>query len=168
MNPATIGEASATVSTPFGAVSIRVTGAPGVVIEVEPLPTPTLPEGMAVDGVKLVRVRIEGRVMRASPLNLHVMADLEGSPESGQFLDSVGYQAPGGTLHVAVRDNEWLEANGIVSEPVAYERCGLRQTVNEAPAGASLHVSVAWRAKQSDPATADDLSTWFAVDLALP
>jgi hypothetical protein len=55
----------------------------------------------------------------------------------------------------------------IISDPVAYERHGLRQTVNEAPAGAVLHVSVAWRTIEGDPHL-DDGSTWFAADLALP
>jgi hypothetical protein len=167
MDPATPAEASAIVPTPLGAVSICVTGGAGIIIEVEPVPVPRLPEGMVVDGVTLVRVRIEGGVRRDFALNLRVTADLEGDPESGEWLDSVAYPGRAGTFQVAVRDNEWLEAKGIISEPVVYERHGLRQTVNEAPAGASLHVSVAWRSIEGDrPST--DLSTWFAADLALP
>jgi hypothetical protein len=123
---------------------------------------------MVVDGVALVRVRVEGRVRRDLPLRLHVTADLEGGPDSGQYLDSVCYEGRGGTLHVAVRDDEWLDAKGIISEPVAYERNGFRQTVNEAPAGALLHVSMAWRAIEGDLASTDDASTWFAADFALP
>jgi hypothetical protein len=139
-----------------------------VTIEVEPILAPQLPEGMVVDGATLVRVRIEGGVRHDLPLNLRVTADLEGGPESGQWLDSVGYPAPGGTLQVGVRDCEWLETKRIISEPVSYDPRGLRQTVNEAPAGALLHVSVAWRATKGDLASPDNSATWFAVDLALP
>lgn len=168
MRPAIIQEASVIVPTPLGAVSVNVTGGAGLVLDVEPVTPPRLAQGMAVDGVMLVRVRVDGGVVRDLPLNLHVTADHEGGPESGQWLDSVSYSTPAGTLQVAVRDGEWLEAKKIVSEPVAYEPRGFRQTVNAAPAGALLYVSVAWRARQSDRALPDDASTWFAADLALP
>lgn len=167
MNPATNEDANVTVPTPLGTVSVRVTGGAGVVIDAAKVPVPQLPEGMVVDGVTLVQVRIEGGVRRDLPLHLHVTADLEGGPESGQWLDSVGYAGRDGTLQVAVHDDEWLETKGIASEPVAYERHGLRQTVNEAPSGALLHVSVVWRAVEGGLAPADS-STWFAADLALP
>jgi hypothetical protein len=79
MDPATFGEASVTVPTPLGAVSVRVTGGARVIIEVKSVPVPGLPKGMVVDGVTLVLVRIEGGVGRDLPLNLHVTAELEGA-----------------------------------------------------------------------------------------
>lgn len=160
-------EASEIVPTPLGAVSVRVTGGSGVLIEVMPVPVPQLPEGMAVDGVKLVRVGVEGRVSRDSPLKLIVTVDLKAVPEDGQYLNSIECHANGGILQVAVRDNYWLEAKGIVAEPVAYQPHGLLQTVREAPAGIFLYVSVAWRAIEGDLRSSDG-STWFAADLALP
>jgi hypothetical protein len=167
MRSTPLAEDRLTVSTPLGAVSVRVTGGAGVVMEVSMVPVPQLPAGMVVDGVMLVRMRIEGGVARGLPLNLHVTADLEGSPESGEWLDSVAFRSRGGTFQVAVRDNEWLQGKGIVSEHVTYERCGLRQTVNEAPPGALLHVGVAWRTIEGGLPSTDE-STWFAADLALP
>jgi hypothetical protein len=144
-----------------------VSGGGGVAIKVDTVPEPRLPEGMVADGVKLVRVGAEAGVMRDQPLTLLVAADCEASPESGEWLDSVAYYTGNGTVQVAVRDKDWLEAGGIVSEHVAYERHGLCQTVTEAPSGTVLHVSVAWRALEGGlPST--DVSTWFAADLALP
>lgn len=167
MAQTTPGQASALVPTPLGVVSIRVSGGRGVAIEVATLPEPRLPEGMVVDGVKLVRIGAAAGVTQDQPLTLHVTADFEASPESGEWLDSVAYPASNGTIQVAVRDKEWLEAGGIVSEHVVYERHGLCQTVTEAPSGTVLHVSVAWRALEGGLPPAD-ISTWFAADLALP
>jgi hypothetical protein len=158
------GEASEAVLTPMGAVLVRVTGGSGAAIEVERVPVPRLPDGMAVDGVQQVRLRINDAIRCGLPLNLHVTANREGHPDSGQWLDSVAYVSNGGIVQVAVRDSEWLEARGVIAE-VAYETRGLRLTVNEAPAGALLHVSVVWL--ESDlPSTY--ICAWFAADLALP
>ena len=113
MAQSTPGQACALVPTPLGVVSIRVSGGGGVAIEVDTVPEPRLPEGMVVDGVKLVRVGAEAGVMRDQPLTLHVTADFEASPESGEWLDSVAYSARNGTIQVAVRDKDWLGSGPI-------------------------------------------------------
>ena len=136
-------------------------------IDVVPAQMPRLPEGMAVDGVRLVRVTMDAGVRSDLPLSLQVTADLDGEPEAGEWLDSVAYQGRDGTFQIAVRDSEWLEAKGLVAEPVGYEPRGLRQTVNNAPVGALLYVSLAWRVVEGGLAS-DDFSTWFAADLVLP
>jgi hypothetical protein len=122
---------------------------------------------MVVDGVRLVRVRADSGVLHDLPLKLHVTADGEASPETGEWLDSVAYPASNGTIQVAVRDKDWLEGRGIVSDHIAYERHGFCQTVTEAPGGTVFHVSVVWRALAGGLPSAD-ASTWFAADLALP
>ena len=165
MKVVTGAEVKETVRTPLGAVSVRVEAASSVVMEVLSTPAPVLPKGMAVDGVKLVRIRIETEVTHDHPLRLHVTAEHSADPEGGECLESVAFRSGAGTCHVAVRDNGWLEGRGIVADHVNYEPHGLCQTVKAAPVGALLWVSVAWRC--GDRASTD-VSTWFAADLALP
>jgi hypothetical protein len=165
--PIYYGAVSETVPTPLGAVSIQITGGAGVVIEVTSAPVPQLVEDMVCDGVKLVRARIESEVRRDFPLNLYVTANLKGYADSGEWLDSVAYPTCSGNFHIAMRDSDWLKVKGIVAD-VFYEEQGLRQTVYEAPAGTLLYISIAWRVIKRDQSSTDDLSTWFAADLALP
>jgi len=163
MQPA---QTRASAMSPLGTVTLDVSGTVATVISVDPAEVPELPEDMAVDGVMLFSVRLDSPVTRKSPVVLRATAHRDGDPETGQFLDSIAFESEAGVLQVAVRDDEWLAANGVIAKPVGYDRQGFTQIINEAPAGTVLHVSVAWRAV---PVVGmNDASTWFAADLALP
>lgn len=160
----TASNAPFVVTSPFGDVSLRVE--PSTFFETIVDPQPQLPMGMSVDGLVLLRVPIPESVSPTTPLRLDVFAEFDGHPESGEWLDSVLYLPPGGRLQVGVHDDAWLAEKGIVAE-VEYLQRGLRQVIRQAPADSALFVSVAWRAAAGE-GDEDDLSTWFAVDLALP
>jgi len=156
----------ASAVSPLGTVTLEVSGSAAIVIDVASADVPKLPEGLAVDGVTLFSVRLVSPVTRKSPVLLRATAHQDGDPEAGQWLDSISFESEAGVLQVAVRDDEWLAAKGVIAEPVGYDRQGFKQIINEAPAGTVLHVSVAWRAVPI--AAVNDASTWFAADLALP
>jgi len=158
--------ARAVATTPFGAVTLDVTGSSAVIVDVAPADVPELPDGMAVDGVLLFSVRLQEHVTPTSPVRLSASADHKGGPETGEWLDSMVYEIASGVMQVAVRDDEWLAARRIAAEPVQYETRGFSQMIREAAAGTVLYASVAWRVDRS--ATTNDSSTWFAADLALP
>ena len=158
--------ARAVAFTPVGAVTLEVTGSSAVIIDVAKADVPELPKGMAVDGVLLLSARLQEDVTLTSPVRLTANADHRGVPETGEWLDSMAYEISGGAMQVAIRDDEWLAARHIAAEPVQYETCGFSHVISEAAAGTVLYASVAWRLHPS--ATANDSSTWFAADLALP
>ena len=159
--------ATATVTTPLGAVSLHVLGSAGVTVGAERADVPDLPSGMAVDGVMLIRVFIATPVTAESPLLLEAAFDGQGDPETGEWLESMAFQTDRGVLQVAIRDREWLAGRGVVADYAEFQERGLKQTVLEAAAGTTLYASVAWRVGDG-AAGADDASTWFAADLALP
>lgn len=154
------------LNTPLGDVLVAVSRATRVGFEEMPA-APALPEGMRVDGVKLLCVRFEQDVTPDSPLLLTVAAGRPGEASSGEWLESLAFEGPEGVLQVGLRDCEWLVADGIIASWASYEDGGLQQTVTVAPAEALMYVSVAWRSAKDGDAE-DDISTWFAVDLALP
>jgi len=156
----------ASAMSPLGTVTLDVSGTVATVINVDPADVSELPEEMAVDGVMLFSVRLVSPATRKSPVVLRATAHQDGDPETGQFLDSIAFESEAGVLQVAVRDDEWLAANGIIADPVGYDRQGFTQIINEAPTDTVLHVSVAWRA--APVVGMNDASTWFAADLALP
>lgn len=162
-----MSEATATAISPVGVVSLHVHGSLGVTIGVNEAEAPDLPDGMAVGGVTLIKVGIATPVTRGAPLLLDVAVDHEGDAETGEWLESMAFRTTVGVLQVAARDPDWLAGNGIVAEYVDYGPRGFRQTILEADADTTLYVSVAWRTGDST-AIADDASTWFAADLALP
>jgi hypothetical protein len=159
--------ASATAATPLGAVSLHVEGSPGVTIAVADVQASELPPGMAVDGAILISVLVAMPVTPESPLRLRVTAGRDGGSDTGEWLESMEFASGDGILHMATRDSDWLAAKGVAAEPVQYERQGFTQTISEAPAGTALYISVAWRV-DAIAAAANDASTWFAADLALP
>lgn len=152
--------------TPLGSVTLDVSGPLDVAIEVAPATTPELPEGMAVDGLLLFSILLRSTVTPRSPAIITATADQDGDPESGERLDSMVFESAGGFLQLAVRDDEYLAAKCIIAEPVRYGQQGLSQTITSAPAGTVLYASVAWR--RTSTTIVNDLSTWFAADLALP
>jgi hypothetical protein len=162
-----MSEVTATASSPLGVVSLHVHGSSGVTVGVNEAVAPELPDGMAVDGVMLIQVGITRQVTRGAPLLLDVAVDHEGDAETGEWLESMAFRTAEGVLQVAARDPEWLAGRGIVAEYVDYRSRGFRQAILEAAAGTTVYVSVAWRLGDRT-AIADDVSTWFAADLALP
>lgn len=159
--------AAATAGTPLGAVLVHVEGPPGVTIFVADAEVPELPPGMAVDGVILISVRTASPVTPKAPLHLRVAAGLDGSADTGEWLESMQFASREGLLQVATRDRDWLAAKGISAGDVHYERQGFSRTLSGAAAGTEFHVTIAWRVDEQAEAT-DDASTWFAADLALP
>ena len=157
---------SSVATTPLGAVTLEVGGSSMVAIDVAHADTAELPDGMAVDGVLLFSVRLQEQVTPSSPARLSASADHEGGPETGEWLDSMGFEIGSGVMQVAVRDDEWLAAHGITADPVQYEKRGFSQLIREAAAGTVLYASVAWRVHRS--VTANDGSAWFAADLGRP
>lgn len=155
----------ASALSPLGTVSLEVSGSSAVAIEICPAGVPALPAGMVIDGVLLFSIRLALKVSSQSPVQISVTVDRDGYPETGQWLDSMAFGNDAGVLQVAMRDDEWLAAKGIVAEPAKYGRRGFDQTINEAPAGTVLYASAAWR---NAPSSVNDASTWFAADLVLP
>lgn len=155
------------IGTSLGEVLVTASGCTSVSFEELPIAIPALPRGMRVDGVKLLRIRLEQTVTPDEPLLLRVAAARTGYANTGEWLESMEFESPEGVLQVGLRDCEWLAREGIVASWASYEPDRLQQTVTAAPAGASIFVSVAWRSV-SDIDAEDDISTWFAVDLALP
>lgn len=162
-----MSEANATVPSPLGVMSFRVHGSASVTIGVNEAKAPRLPNGMAVDGVMLVNVDIATPVVRGAPLLIDVTVNHEGHADTGEWLESMSFRTAEGVLQVGTRDPEWLGAWGIVAEYVDYGSRGFRQTILEAAAGTTLYVSVVWRIGEL-AALEDDVSTWFAAELALP
>jgi hypothetical protein len=160
-------QTTSAATLPLGVVVFGIIGSPRVTIEVSQIEVPKLPDGMVVDGVVLASINVATPVTREMPLHLEVAFDHDGHPDTGQCLESIDFQTDRGAMHVAVRDDEWLAARGVVADYVEYRSRGFRQTIFEAAAGTTLYVSAAWREGSCAPA-ADDVSTWFAADLALP
>src|SRR5436305_1486253 len=113
-----LSDVSETVLSPLGAVSVRVSGGQGATIQVAKPDIPELPEGMAVDGVTLIRIDIAAPVIQELPVLLQVTAYRNGDPETGEWLDSMAFISPEGVLQVAVHDSDWLAVNGVVADPV--------------------------------------------------
>lgn len=160
-------EATTTATSPLGVVSLHAHGSSGVTLSVDQTEAPDLPVGMAVDSVIMFKVGIATPVTHEAPLLLAVALEHEGDAETGEWLESMAFRTDEGVLQVAVRDSEWLASKGIVAEHVEYKARGFSQTILEAAAGTTLYVSSAWRIGDR-AATANDVSTWFAADLALP
>ena len=158
---------TAIAATPLGAVSLHVHGPAGVTVDVKRVEPPNLPEGMAVDGVMLIEIGTAAPITSELPTLLYLAFDCEGDAETGEWLESMAFRTDEGVLQIAARDPEWLAATDVVAEYAAYKSQGFRQTILEAAAGTKLYISVAWRLGV-DAATVDDVSTWFAADLALP
>lgn len=157
----------ACASTPLGALSLAVSGSPAASVRLIDVAPPDLPEGMAVDGVMLFHVLLEAPVGPDCPVFLRVFADEPGDSETGERLESIGFRSGKGVLQAAMRDKEWLAAEGVCAEWAEYGPHGMEQKITQAAAGYALHVGVAWRL--AGPALpADDVSTWFAADLILP
>ncbi|MFC5390667.1 hypothetical protein U0030_01110 [Brevundimonas bullata] len=155
------------IGTSLGEVLVTASGYVSVGFEEVPVVIPALPRGMRVDGVKLLRIGIEQTVTPNKSLLLKVAAARTGYATTGEWLEGMELVNPEGVLQVGLRDCEWLAGEGIVASWASYEANHLQQTVTTAPAGASIFVSVAWRAA-GEMAVEDDISTWFAVDLTLP
>jgi hypothetical protein len=116
----------AVINSPVGAVTVAIRGSPDVAIEVSAVPLPELPDGMIVDGVMLFLIRLASPVSQDLPVTFSASANQEGGPESGQWLDSMAFENARGIFQVAIRDDEWLAAQGIVAEPVSYGRHGFK------------------------------------------
>ncbi|RIA43893.1 hypothetical protein DFR49_2124 [Hephaestia caeni] len=162
-----ISEVSTTATSPLGAVSFHVSGSSGITIDVSQTEVPALPKGMVVDGVMLICIHIATPVTREFPVQLTASVGCNGDAETGEWLESMAFPSDDGVLQVAMRDTEWLAANGVTAEPVQYQRQGFYQIISNAPAATTLYVSVAWRVDDR-AAAANDASTWFAADLTLP
>jgi hypothetical protein len=155
------------VGTPLGDVTVTARGPTRVHFEELPMAVPALPKGMRVGGVKLLRIRLEQGVTPDDAFLLTVAAARTGDASTGEWLEGMAFESPEGVLQVGLRDCEWLAGDGISASWASYEADGLQQSVTVAPPGASIFVSVAWRSV-SDMNADDDVSTWLAVELALP
>src|SRR5436305_6289480 len=121
--------AQAVASTPLGDVQLEVSGSSDVAITVALADLPALPSGMTVDGAMLFSIRLASPVTRRSPVTMRATVGQDGDPESGQSLDSMSFGSDEGILQVAVRDDEWLAAHGVIAEPVQYARQGFDQVI---------------------------------------
>lgn len=156
------------IDTPLGSVFVRVRGDVPAIVQDVTEPSVSLPPEMRIDGLRLVRLRLEEGV----PPNQIVVveAGTDGQPGSyapGEHLDTMEFISTSGDLSIGVRDSEWLESIGVITSPTSFEPDHMSQVITRAEPGALICVSVAWRLNGDLPAS-DDLSTWFAVDDALP
>ncbi|ARU86741.1 hypothetical protein B9K09_01495 [Pseudomonas sp. M30-35] len=92
-----------------------------------------------------------------------------GSPESGEFLDCVSWEASGWALSLGTEDGDALSQRlkclNIESSPypISYSRSGLELLLTELERGKALsfHFIVAYKSLPDDR----ECSTWFAVDV---
>jgi hypothetical protein len=153
------------VATPLGPVLLTVEGETGEAhLEVLEA-TPALPEGSRVDGVMLLRLIFDRQVRRSDQVLVRAAFEASGSPECGEWLESILFETSTGRLSIGVRDQEWLAGRKVAVDWADLQANALTLPVHEAPAGTLLPISLAWR---FNPIPEDDASTWFAVDLALP
>ncbi|WP_146177414.1 hypothetical protein [Breoghania corrubedonensis] len=133
---------------------------------------PALPEGMRVDWCSLETVAIDcapgDRIIIALSLQPAGADEWEVSREAGEYLDAIEFSSRQGTVAcVAMRSPEWMEDQyGLRVVEANSERLDLRATYEATvPAKPVVQIAIA---ETGDPASeSENLSPWYAVDLAL-
>jgi hypothetical protein len=153
----------ARIVTPLGPVLIMLSGDDG---------DARIEQGEALraihDGTLIETSLIEIVLTRpAKGLTVELSFDGEGDPESGENLECITFDLAGGRLSVATRDFEWLTRKGFHTDWASYGPCSLRLDLQQTPPDARLPIALAWRLGSSS-SSPNDITTWLAVDSALP
>jgi len=180
----------ARVDTPLGPVLLRIREQNGNATHMSIAVTirdgdPQLPDGMRVDRCVVLDLGLaaldDGAV---AYVELALEGDTAGSPETGEWLESIAFEGAAARINIATRDAAWmlsygpdhdrvpvrLRADNIsptnAAWRVAYTPRGLTVTTASLAKGEMLNCPFAIAfvsAPDVDPA-----STWFAVDGVLP
>ena len=178
----------AQVETPLGPVLLHLAESDGLsamadIAEVRP----ELPGAMRVDRTLRIDLRVRASA-DVGPLHLgfELGAAEQGSPESGEWLDSVRFRAQGVQLSLGTRDATWMLTHGVEEKflpqrlradlaaadfsdwSIHYTPQGLVIEVAPLKRGDSFVCPLAIAYASAQPDNHDDESTWFAVDYALP
>ena len=148
---------------------------------------PPLPAGMRVDRTLRIDLKLRAGA-DVGPLQFMLMLETahEGSPESGEWLDSIRFRAEGIQLSLGTRDATWMLTHGVEEKflpqrlradlaaadfsdwSIHYTPQGLVIEVAPLKRGDSFVCPLAIAYASAQPDNHDDESTWFAVDYALP
>ncbi len=176
------------VETPLGPVLLHLAereNLSAIADVVEKLPD--LPAGMRVDRTLRIDLRVRATA-DVGPLQFAFALDAEqeGSPESGEWLDSIRFRSQGIQLSLGTRDAAWMLTHGVEekflpqrlrADPMAadFSDWSLHYTpqgfvIDTAPLkrGDTVICPLAVAYASAQPDSHDDESTWFAVDYALP
>lgn len=178
----------AQVETPLGRVQLHLPANAGVsasttISEVHP----ELPAGMRVD--RVVRIDLQMKALSdMAPLMFALLLESphEGDPESGEFFESVRFNARGTQLSLAARDAHWMLDHGVErklvpahlrADPFAadfaswlmhYRSQGFVVEIEKMYRDDIVICPLAIAYASRQPDSHSDESTWFAVDYALP
>ncbi len=178
----------AQVDTPLGPVLLHVAESESlsVVADIAEM-RPELPAGMRVD--RALRIDLKLRASKdvdAVQFSFALDADLEGSPESGEWLDSIRFRSQGTQLSLGTRDTTWMLSHGVDAKylpqrlradlaaadfsawSLRYRPQGFVIEVAALKRGDTLTCPLALAFASAQPDNHDDESTWFAVDYSLP
>lgn len=177
-------KADLTYSTPLGELTgyIDYSGPLEILAELE-VSAPVLPAHMKVSECRIFKWKLKATEDRSSfkaVCKFKPTTKVDGGPESGEYLDAQGWASEKHILSLGTDDSEYLNfrANkNIIPKRFATNNPDGLSWVNYIDNGLEIEVpnllknehielrfSVAW--KNKDP-TKEDISTWYAVDLAL-
>jgi hypothetical protein len=146
-----------------------------------------VPLGMTIQrAVRLdlkLKSQFDGEVPRLCFV-LDANETLNGSPSSGEWLESIAFERMNGSLSLGARDNEWMASVGYScgmfplrlsngpsgADPkcayqVSYLPNGLLFNLGKLDAGDSVQIPLGLALSEQ---SLDSLSTWFGVDAVLP
>lgn len=167
---------SRTLDTPLGQIHFSARAEPcsvgGCEIELRVVePEPHLPPGMSVRRVRVVLL------LASSPTGFETLeyrcgfvTDIEGGPESGEYLDAQSFEGERDVVVVGTEDGEalqarmpWLQCQGHPLALVQYQKAGFMVPLTKIPPGVKigLHYVVAENSNPEPVAC----SAWFAVDM---
>jgi hypothetical protein len=176
----------ARVDTPLGAVVLRVDGNAEHIKSAITMTeaNPELPKGMFVTRTVLFDVRLDALADgTGAQIALSLEGDTVGTPETGQWLESVAFAGAAARMNLATRDAAWMLSYGAdagrVPARLRIEDASSDHAawcVSFSPRGLIVTVALAKGETMTCPfavafvsaSDADPASTWFAVDGALP
>jgi hypothetical protein len=146
-----------------------------------------VPSGMTIERAVRLDLRLKSQFDGEVPKFCFVLdanETLNGSPSSGEWLDSIAFERMNGSLSLGARDHEWMASVGHShgmfplrfskgrsgSDPrcayqVSYLPNGLLLNLGKLEAGESIQIPLGLALSEQ---SLDSLSTWFGVDAVLP
>ncbi len=177
-------KAELTYTTPLGEIRGYLNCDAPLIVKAElEVSTPTLPAQMEISECRVFKWKIEA-LEDCSELKaicqFEPNTQVVGGPESGQWLDAQGWKNENYILSLGTDDGEYLNskaAKNIIPKRFTTNNPDGLRWVNYTDKGLEIEVpgllkgehielrfSVAWKDNNSEE---DDVSTWYAIDLAL-
>ena len=157
----------------FADVTLAVTTDCPVVTETEAVAChPVLPEGTRIDWCSRDTVKIRCNAGARFSVSLSFQPNVddgwEAGLETGEALDAVGFDCPEGHVaSVGMRDPDWLAATYDLRLLEANsDACNLLATY-EAATDTDVSLQIAMAETSGPLCEGEDVSPWYAVDLAL-